>query len=80
LESGELARLQVALLQAHEGEDPGLLVGLYRQAGEVKERGGEIDAACFYYTHAYVYALETGHPDCLWLNAKLVRYGRDESI
>jgi len=73
-----LAQLESELLAAHELGDNHRLVDLYKRAGQFREMGGDIDAACFYYTHAYVYALETGHADRDWLKARLVKFGREE--
>jgi len=81
-ESGNksLEMLEAALLAAHDKSDLQALVVLYRQAGEAKEQDGDLDAACFYYTHAFVFALETGHPDRHLLNSKLVGFGREEPL
>ena len=65
------------LLAAHAADDAGSLVLLYRQAGAAREQAGDIDAACFFYTHAYVFALESGHAAASELLDVLVRYGRD---
>ena len=71
------AQLDASLLAAHEAGDHAALVRLYRQAGEEREEAGDIDAACFYYTHAYVFALESGHEAASELLGRLVRHGRD---
>ena len=73
-------RLDAALIAAHEADDKAALVRLYRQAGEASEAGGDIDAACFYYTHAYVFALESGDPARREMLAKLAAHGRDADI
>lgn len=65
------------LLVAHAAHDTDSLVRLYRQAGEGREQAGDIDAACFFYTHAYVFALESGHAAAGELLDMLVRHGRD---
>ena len=75
--SEKLKALEAALLEAHGREDHGALVALYGKAGELKEQAGDIDAACFYYTHAYVFALETGDSASQNLLGKLVSHGRD---
>lgn len=72
--------LDELLLKAHEDEDVGALVRLYRMAGEMCEETGDIDAACFYYTHAYVFALEAGHSEVIPLNQRLVSHGRAEEL
>ncbi|MCB1387204.1 MAG: hypothetical protein KDJ80_14805 [Nitratireductor sp.] len=73
-------RLDAALVAAHEADDKAALVRLYRQAGEASEAGGNIDAACFFYTQAYVFALESGDPARAALLAKLAAHGRDANI
>ena len=57
--SGETA-LQQAMLEAHNANDVAELAALYQRAGVQREAAGDIDAACFFYTHAYVYALDSG--------------------
>jgi len=69
--------LDAALLEAHACEDHAMLVSLYRSAGDIREQQGDVDAACFYYTHAYVFALETGDPAAKPLLDRLVAHGRD---
>jgi hypothetical protein len=71
-------RLNKALLIAHDTGDRAALVQLYQQAGEQHEAAGDIDAACFYLTHAYVFALEAGFGQADAIKAKLIRYGREE--
>ena len=53
-------RLQRDMLQAHEQDDLSALPPLYLEAARLREDEGDIDAACFFYTHAYVYALDCG--------------------
>ena len=52
--------LDAALLQAHAASDTPLLSRLYTEAADRAEAEGKTDAACFYLTHAYVFALEAG--------------------
>ncbi|MCL6282538.1 hypothetical protein M3P21_03260 [Ruegeria sp. 2012CJ41-6] len=68
--------LDQQLLQAHAAEDKTALVRLYTQAADHSEAGGDLDAACFYLTHAFVFALEIGVPEARALNARLVDKGR----
>jgi len=71
--------LNTQILSAHENEDFELLATLYEQAGGMAETRGEIDEACFFYTTAYVFALDTGQkPKAQSLHTKLVGYGREE--
>ncbi|WP_299692356.1 hypothetical protein [uncultured Tateyamaria sp.] len=65
--------LNTALLDAHARDDRTALVALYQQAAE----GAQDDARGFFLTQAYVFALETGHPDCAALRASLVAMGRE---
>ena len=78
--AGEPARvgdgeLHSRMLAAHGRRDHVALVALYAEAAD-----GAISpqAAGFYLTHAYVFALETGHPDTALLHARLVAQGREE--
>lgn len=66
--------LGARLLEAHGRGDRPALVALYAEAAEA---ANDEDAAGFYLTHAYVYALELGHADAPALHARLVRMGRD---
>lgn len=74
----ERATLDGALIAAHERGDGSALAALYREAGEAALAAGNADAACFYFTHAYVFALETGDPSAQSLRAILVSHGREE--
>lgn len=67
--------LDQRLLAAHDAGDHLALVDLYTQAAEATE---DLDAVCFYLTHAYVFALEQNHPDQGALHARLKAYGREE--
>ena len=65
------------IMQAHASDDRHRLCTLYLKAGTVKEAAGEIDAACFLFTQAYVYGLETGNEDRAKVQARLIAYGRE---
>ena len=52
--------LDAALIAAHQAEDQPRLVSLYTQAADTSEALGDVDACCFYLTHAYVFALACG--------------------
>lgn len=67
-----------AILKAHAAGDVAALVALYREAADGFERRGEIDAACFYLTQAYVHALHAGHAEAGALHARLKARGREE--
>jgi hypothetical protein len=68
--------LDCALLAAHEAGDSGALVRLYTLAADQEETAGSIDAACFFLTQAFVFALESGHEEATALNMRLVAHGR----
>ncbi|WP_341235042.1 hypothetical protein [uncultured Sulfitobacter sp.] len=65
------------LLAAHKACDHAALVSLYRTAAA---RTDDPDAAGFYLTHAYVFALETDHQDTSALRAELVAQGRETPL
>lgn len=69
-------RLNDELLAAHARADGEALSRLYTQAAERHESAGEIDAACFFLTHAFVFALEAGAPEAKALNHRLAKRGR----
>ncbi len=78
--AGALARgaLDAALLEAHGAGDEARLAALYAEAADLAEAAGDLDAACFYLTHAYVYALATGAAAADALHARLMARGREE--
>ncbi|WP_296417386.1 hypothetical protein [Pseudooctadecabacter sp.] len=65
--------LNAQLLAAHSTGDTYALVALYTQAAD---QAPDTDAACFFLTHAYIFALETAHPDAGPLHARLKSQGR----
>jgi hypothetical protein len=72
-------RLQRDMLQAHEQDDLKALPALYLAAAKLRESQDDIDAACFFYTHAYVYALDCGNRDIAdKARSRLKSYGRDK--
>ncbi len=68
-----MIKLNEDLLAAHASRDRLALVDLYTQAADAAD---DIDAACFFLTHAYIYALELNHPDTAALHARLRAQGR----
>lgn len=68
--------LEAALLEAHAKDDKTALVELYTLAADLSEAHQEVNAACFYLTHAFVFALETGAPEAAVLNQRLAERGR----
>jgi hypothetical protein len=67
--------LDERLLAAHADDDRAALVDLYTEAADAAR---DEDACGFYLTHAYVYALERGHPVAAALRARLIDMGREE--
>jgi hypothetical protein len=64
------------LLEAHDANNTAALVSLYMQAADHTD---DIDAACFYLTHAYVFALERGDKAADALRERLAAHGREPS-
>lgn len=71
--------LDARLLAAHAAGDASALVRLYTAAADRVEPK-DVDAACFYLTHAYVFALEKGDAACVDLRARLVAHGREPAL
>ena len=71
-------RLDDALLAAHAANDLDRLCGLYTQAADLSEQEADVDAACFFLTQAYVFALQAGRSEADGLHKRLLAYGRDE--
>ncbi len=69
--------LQHRLLAAHAAGDPAALIPLYREAAQTAQNA---DAAGFFLTHAYVFALEAGHPDAPGLREDLIAQGRETPV
>lgn len=66
------------LLAAHSAGDDRALVRLYAEAADRNEASGREAAACFYLTHAYVFALQEGSPEAAALHARLKARGREK--
>lgn len=69
-----MSDLNAKLLAAHEGEDNDALISLYSAAAS---QAADIDTACFFLTHAYIFALERGDARAAALRAQLVSHGRE---
>lgn len=67
--------LDARMIAAHAARDQAALIALYTQAAN---EANDLNAACFFLTHAYVFALEAGAPDRAALHARLVAHGREE--
>jgi len=70
--------IEAALLAAHAANDKPTLARLYRQAGEMMLARDQVDAGCFYLTHAYIFALDCGAADAPDIHRILVAHGREE--
>ncbi len=70
--------LDRAILTAHGQGDATALARLYQEAAGWFERTGDIDAACYFLTQAYVFALEIGLADAKVIRGQLVAFGREE--
>jgi hypothetical protein len=70
--------LDAALIDAHKAEDNARLAQLYTLAADMTEAKGDIDACCFYLTHAYVFALASGATEAGRLHVRLLEHGREE--
>ncbi|MEL6267158.1 MAG: hypothetical protein AAFR52_16180 [Pseudomonadota bacterium] len=75
---GGRAALDAALVEAHAAGDTAALARLYAEAAAGAEGVGDGEAAAFYRTHAYVFALESGSPLADGLHAALLAAGREE--
>lgn len=69
--------LQARLLQAHGNEEEVALIGLYEEAAIYAEARGDQNAACFYLTHAFVFALQAGDMRADALQYRLYLQGRE---
>lgn len=69
-----MRRLEEAILAAHAAGDRRALAALYARAADSLT---DLDAACFFLTQAYVFALEAGAPEAAPLHARLKAHGRE---
>ncbi|MFD1159475.1 hypothetical protein [Roseovarius aestuarii] len=67
--------IDAQMIAAHEAKDSAALIRLYTRAAD---QANDLTAACFYLTHAYVFALEAGAPEATTLHARLKAHGREE--
>lgn len=70
-----MTSLDNRLLAAHAASDTGALIALYTEAADTAAVAR--NAAGFYLTQAYIYALELDHSDAATLRARLVAMGRE---
>ncbi|GAW33202.1 hypothetical protein RA2_00238 [Roseovarius sp. A-2] len=69
-----MKELDARMIRAHEAGDRRALIRLYAQAADTVN---DLDASCFYLTHAYVFALEAGAHEAGALHARLKAHGRE---
>ena len=75
--TSERDKLDDMLRSAHARDDAVALTELYTRAADQSEDNGDIDAACFYLTHAFVFGLQCGSDATRDLQRRLWRYGRE---
>ena len=68
--------LDAELLDAHSAGDGPRLASLYGEAADRFSLAGNIDAACFYWTQALLFALEAGLDRAGYYAERLRRLGR----
>lgn len=69
--------LNAAILEAHDNRRLDTLAASYARGGALYERQGETDAACFFWTQAYIFALDAGvAPLAEAMREKLTAFGR----
>lgn len=71
-----LDRIDAAVIAAHEAGDRAGLARLYGEAADGFAARGDNGTACFFYTQAYVFALEQGAPEAERYAAILRQNGR----
>jgi hypothetical protein len=69
-----MSDLDTRMIRAHAAGDRRALIRLYAEAAD---RVNDLDASCFYLTHAYVFALEAGAVEAAPLHARLKARGRE---
>ena len=71
-------RLNSQVLKAHETGDQKTLVDIYHMLGQEELDQGDVPAASFLLTQAYVYALESGDSRATEIHQLLKAHGREE--
>jgi hypothetical protein len=70
-----MSNLDALMIAAHAAGDKTELVALYTEAANLTN---DLNTKCFYLTHAYIFALDTGANQTAALHARLVSHGREE--
>ncbi|MGI9419147.1 MAG: hypothetical protein ACR2RA_15055 [Geminicoccaceae bacterium] len=69
--------LDAAIQDAHGGGRLAALAASYAEGAALYERQGETDAACFFWTQAYIFALDAGIEGlAAAMRDKLAAFGR----
>lgn len=74
--SAAIDHLDRAVLDAHADGDEGAIARAYLDAADAARAEGESDRACFFLTHAWIFALEAGDPLAAVCHARLEQAGR----
>lgn len=67
--------LHSRMLAAHDRADPAALIALYTEAAD---SANDLDASCYFLTHAYIFALEAGANEARALHRRLLHHGREQ--
>lgn len=70
-----MSDLDARMIAAHKAKDQAALIRLYTEAADATN---DLDAECFFLTHAFIFALEAGAPQAPELRARLIAQGREE--
>ena len=65
------------ILKAHQQKDRKYLALIYERYGRSQLEKNNIDAGCFFLTHAYIFALEEGLNCATRIHKALKNYGRE---
>jgi hypothetical protein len=68
--------IDARLLEAHAGGNLVDIAFHYARAAVQAEEQGDTDRACFFLTHAWIFALEAGDPIAAEHRSRLAGYGR----
>lgn len=71
-----LTALNERLIKAHRDNDAAQMADLYQQAAKAFDLRGDLQSAAFYYTQAYILALEAGSPNAQETGRWLTDHGR----
>lgn len=71
-----LGGIDAAVMAAHAAGDGAELACLYAKAADILAADGNTDKACFFYTQAYIFALEQGLAEAMRYARILAANGR----